>query len=156
MKKKVIAILTLAVIMLGLLTAVKPMKAEAATGKLQVGYSVLSIDPVDKEGKYRKVDYTYILNAFGNASLKNKLAEAGITLENPIYTVPALQTDCDGDGNKNDGYFSVPLAGYGTTYNRMSTGKMDDNGDGKIDSKDGMFVTCIAITDETGNTLLFF
>lgn len=156
MKKKWIAILSLTAMLLGLLTAVKPVEAEAASGSLRVGYSTVSIDPIDKEGKYRQVDYTAVLESSGYAALKTKLAAAGVTLENPVFTVPTVSADCDGNGTTDDGYFSVPLAGYGTTYERMSVGKMDDNGDGKVDSKDGLFITCIAITDEQGSTMLFY
>jgi len=158
MKKKVIALSMLLVMLAGSFAIAGPTVAQASTGKLRAGYATISIDPIDKEGTYRNVDYTSILESKDSTynSLKKKLASAGVTLENPVYTVPSLQVDCDGNGTKDDGYFSVPLSGYGSTYNRMSTGKADDNGDGKIDSKDGMFAVCIAVTDEAGQTMLFF
>ena len=34
--------------------------------------------------------------------------------------------------------------------------KIDDNGDGLIDEKDGLFATCVAVTDQNGNTALIY
>ena len=158
MKKKVIAFLTLLVMVASLCCAVGPTVVRADTGKLRVGYAVISIDPVDQDGTFRKIDYSGVLESTssGYSYLQGLLAEAGVTTDNPYYTVPVLPFDCDNNGTTDDGYFSVPLAGYGETYNRMSQGKTDDNGDKVIDEKDGSFATCIAVTDEHGQTLLFF
>ena len=60
------------------------------------------------------------------------------------------------DGDINSGIMELPLRGVGDVWNRLSTqGLVDDNGDGKIDEEDGLAVTCIAVTDEAGNTVLF-
>ena len=58
------------------------------------------------------------------------------------------------DGDPNSGIMSVPLRGTGTSYERLATGKMDDNGDGVVDENDGLFATCIAISDSEDNTVL--
>ena len=60
------------------------------------------------------------------------------------------------DGDINSGLMELPLRGTGDVWNRLSTkGIVDDNGDGKVDEEDGLAVTCIAVTDGDGNTLLF-
>ena len=51
---------------------------------------------------------------------------------------------------------SVPMSGYTTNSDRLSTGGLDDTGDGKIDEKDGLFATCIAITDQYGKTVIYY
>ena len=52
---------------------------------------------------------------------------------------------------------AIPMAGNGFADRRLSyEGKMDDNGDGVVDENDGIFATCIAITDSNGNTMLLF
>lgn len=52
---------------------------------------------------------------------------------------------------------AIPMGGNGFAERRLSyEGKMDDNGDGVVDEKDGLFATCIAITDSSGNTILQF
>lgn len=59
------------------------------------------------------------------------------------------------DGDINSGIMQLPLRGTGDVWNRISTkGLMDDNGDGKIDEEDGLAVTCIAVSDADGNTIL--
>ena len=50
----------------------------------------------------------------------------------------------------------LPMPGYGTSTDRLSTGGMDDTGDGKVDDKDGLFVTCIAITDQYEKTVIYY
>lgn len=49
----------------------------------------------------------------------------------------------------------IPLSGYGESYARLAKGWLDDNGDGVADDKDGLFTTCIAVTDENDKTMLF-
>ena len=51
---------------------------------------------------------------------------------------------------------ALPMGGYATVIGRKSVGKIDDNGDGKVDENDGLFATCIAITDQDGQTALLF
>lgn len=62
--------------------------------------------------------------------------------------------DSDGDGSKG-GIMQLPLRGFGSPMNRQSvSGLIDDNGNGKIDDEDGLFATCIAVTDANGETVL--
>ena len=50
---------------------------------------------------------------------------------------------------------AIPMVGNGFTEQRLSyPDKIDDNGDGKVDENDGLFATCIAISDSFGNTML--
>ena len=58
----------------------------------------------------------------------------------------------DADGNYKDG---IPLAGYGSVQTRPALNMLDDNGDGVVDDKDGLFATCTAVTDTQGTTMLF-
>ena len=59
------------------------------------------------------------------------------------------------DGDFSSGIMQLPLRGSGDVWNRLSTaGLVDDNGDGVIDANDGLKATCVAITDETGKTVL--
>lgn len=53
------------------------------------------------------------------------------------------------------GMMEIPLGGYKESYNRLAKGWMDDNGDGVVDQNDGLFATCIAVTDSSDNTVLF-
>ena len=50
----------------------------------------------------------------------------------------------------------LPMNGYGESTDRLSTGSMDDTGDGKVDEKDGLFATCIAMTDQYGKTIIYY
>ena len=44
---------------------------------------------------------------------------------------------------------ALPMAGNSYNAQRLSEPtKIDDTGDGKIDDRDGIFATCIAITDK--------
>ncbi len=66
---------------------------------------------------------------------------------NPYYT----------EGAPSSGIMPVPLRGTGSAYKRLAyNGKLDDNGDGKKDQNDGLFLTCIAISDSRNNTVLLF
>lgn len=59
------------------------------------------------------------------------------------------------DGVFESGIMELPLRGSGDVWNRLSTkGLIDDNGDGMINEEDGLKVTCIAVSDENGNTVL--
>lgn len=53
------------------------------------------------------------------------------------------------------GMLPIPLSGYGESYARLAQGWLDDNGDGVADNKDGLWTTCIAVTDDDDNTMLF-
>lgn len=58
------------------------------------------------------------------------------------------------DGDFNSGIMELPLRGTGDVWDRLSSKLVDDNGDGKIDKEDGLKVTCIAVSDQNGNTIL--
>ena len=54
------------------------------------------------------------------------------------------------------GLLQLSLAGTTTSMSRLSTGIIDDNGDGVIGDGDGLYVTCIAITDGNGESVLLY
>ena len=59
------------------------------------------------------------------------------------------------DGDIKSGIMLLPLRGSGDVWNRLSSkGLVDDNGDGKVNEEDGLKVTCIAVTDVNGKTIL--
>lgn len=75
-----------------------------------------------------------------------------------VYHVGYAKTDITPYVDENDhskGLMALPMAGNGYNAQRLSEPtKLDDTGDGKIDERDGIFATCIAITDPNGNTML--
>ncbi len=62
----------------------------------------------------------------------------------------------DEEERKAGTLLGLPMGGYDDTSTRLSNGKVDDNGDGKVDENDGLFATCIAVTDKSGKTALLF
>ena len=86
----------------------------------------------------------------------------GVTVANAttpgVYYVGYAKVDINPYVDENDhskGLMALPMAGNGFSSQRLSEpGKIDDTGDGVIDERDGIFATCIAITDPSGNTML--
>ncbi len=74
------------------------------------------------------------------------------------YMVGYSKVDINPYFDENDhskGLMPVPMAGNGYSDRRFAEPtKIDDTGDGKIDDRDGIFATCIAITDPSGQTML--
>jgi len=74
------------------------------------------------------------------------------------YQVGYAKVDISPYVDENDhskGLMALPMAGNGFSNQRLSEPtKIDDTGDGRIDERDGIFATCIAITDPSGNTVL--
>ena len=74
------------------------------------------------------------------------------------YQVGFAKVDINPYVDENDhskGLMALPMAGNGFSDQRLSEPtKLDDTGDGKIDDRDGIFATCVAITDPSGNTML--
>lgn len=73
----------------------------------------------------------------------------------PLYAGYA-KVRIDPSGHPEGSITGLPMSGYSTSTDRLSTGFMDDTGDGKVDSKDGLFATCIAITDQYGKTIIYY
>ena len=75
-----------------------------------------------------------------------------------VYQVGYAKVDISPYVDENDhskGLMALPMAGNGFSAQRLSEPtKIDDTGDGIIDDRDGIFATCIAITDPSGNTML--
>lgn len=73
----------------------------------------------------------------------------------PLYAGYA-KIRIDPSGHPDGEITGLPMLGYGASTDRLSTGGMDDTGDGVIDEKDGLFVTCIAITDQYEKTIIYY
>ena len=75
-----------------------------------------------------------------------------------VYMVGYAKVDINPYVDENDhskGLMALPMAGNSYNAQRLSEPtKVDDTGDGVIDDRDGIFATCIAITDPSGNTML--
>ena len=53
------------------------------------------------------------------------------------------------------GLIPINLTGNGNDAERACTGLMDDTGDGMIDNEDGLQITCTAVTDPYGTTVMY-
>lgn len=166
MKKKLLAIICMLAVLVGIVAVAVPTGASAATGNTYlVGYGKKSIDPIDPDGTYR--------NTAVNAVIEKKIAAAkengtfctynSIVDANGKYVVPTYTNKTNASATPA-GYFRVPLGGYGddrvaeskyVDESCLSIGKMDDNGDGVINTADGLFTTAITVTDAYGNTMVF-
>ena len=75
-----------------------------------------------------------------------------------VYMVGYSKVDINPYVDENDhskGLMALPMAGNGYSNQRLSEpAKVDDTGDGRVDDRDGIFATCIAITDPSGGTML--
>lgn len=75
-----------------------------------------------------------------------------------VYQVGYSKVDINPYYDESDhskGLMPLPMAGNGFSNQRFSEPtKIDDTGDGVIDDRDGIFATCIAITDPSGGTML--
>ena len=91
------------------------------------------------------------------ALLIGMTAQAAMAAKPATFDVGYAKVDINpyADGTGEDQTLAgIPLGGGAQTTTRLSNGKIDDNGDGVVDEKDGIFVTCIAITDHNGKTVL--
>lgn len=80
---------------------------------------------------------------------------ATLDTSGPLYAGYA-KVRIDPSGHPDGKITGLPMSGYGTSTDRLSTGFMDDTGDSKINEKDGLFATCIAITDQYGKTIIYY
>lgn len=85
---------------------------------------------------------------------------AALNANSGVYQVGYARVDINPYVLEDDisgGIMALPLRGYGDSWNRLSTdGLIDDSGDGLVDEEDGLFATCIAITDVNGNAILLY
>ena len=124
MKKRIIAIIALAALILGLLAGLIPAVSAAEIDRFVVGYSKKDLTP------WVQSDYT-----------------GGLGVEDKTYTddlIITVQVTDPANATKtiSQKMVSVPLAGYGNTSQRMSTTLLDY-----------LYATCIAITDGDGNII---
>ena len=77
-----------------------------------------------------------------------------------IYQVGYSKVDTNPYYDENDhskGLMPLPMGGNGFETQRLGIEeKLDDNGDGLVGEGDGLFSTCVAVTDPAGQTALFF
>jgi len=66
------------------------------------------------------------------------------------------KVDIDPNRHPDGAITGLPMGGYGAVTERLSSGQMDDTGDGKITTADGLFATCTAITDQYDTTIIHF
>ncbi len=74
------------------------------------------------------------------------------------YRVGYAITDINPWVNPDDhdeGVLPVPLGGYGDPQYRLTMGIADDDGEAGESGKEGLFATCIAVTDDDNTTMLF-
>lgn len=86
-----------------------------------------------------------------------------------VFVADAAQLDANGplyagyskvridpSGHPDGPISNLPMSGYSTSTDRLSSGGMDDTGDGRTNEKDGLFATCVAITDQYGKTIIYY
>lgn len=149
MKKKLLAFLCLLTVLAGVLAFAVPQAVSAAgSNTYLVGYAKTNIDPIDAAGTYRTIDLT---SRISDATKSGKYsAFSYLTLaEGDVYTVADYSAEVGVSGAVPQGYFRVPLGGYAGQEDRMSQGRMDDSGNGTVGDEDGMWATCVLISDGT-------
>ena len=83
---------------------------------------------------------------------------AALDLKMGAYQVGYARVDINPyvvEDDPTSGIMALPLRGEGDVWNRLSDDTLlDDNGDGMVNENDGLKVTCIAISDDAGKTVL--
>ena len=132
MKKRLIAALVLLTLVIGLCGTIM---ASAQPAEYQVGYAKVDINPY-----YTEEARDYLLNYFTEAALQQVEAywKKELGVDKLVY---------------GETIMPVSLQGNSHTEYRLTIGKQDDNGDGIVDENDGIFATCIAVTDPNGETV---
>ena len=140
MKKKIIATLSLAALLLGLVASIVPTVSASTEidDRFQVGYSKKDINP------WIKTAYTGNLGV-ENTGFNDPQHIVNIEVTNPNNTAEKIMQPI----------IAVPMAGYSNPLNRLSGQMVDDNGDGMVGLGDGLFTTCTAVTDQRGTTVLY-
>ena len=82
-------------------------------------------------------------------------AAEALDTDGPLYAGYA-KVRIDPSGHPDGAITGLPMSGYSSNASRLSTGGMDDTGDDKIDEKDGLFATCIAMTDQYGKSVIYY
>lgn len=138
MAKKILALVCVLAVLTGI-SAATVLQADASAPNYQVGFSRVDINPYI----YHYVD-------------ENRAGETPVELftdadGRQYYT----QWNQDESGNTEYEIMELPLRGSGDVWNRLSNvGLVDDNGDGVVNGEDGLKVTCVAVTDGNGKTVL--
>ena len=135
MKKRIIAIIALAALIIGLLAGLIPAVSAAENDRFLVGYSKQDVNP------WIKSAYT------GDVGIVKTFTDNIVTVK---VTDPA-----DSTKTIDQEMIAVPLSGYADPLKRLSNTITDDNGDGKVGLGDGIFTTCTAVSDQIGTTMLY-
>ena len=133
MKKRILALACACVIMLSMTAG--SLQALAATSSYSVGYAIKEINPWLDGDPAKGLISGLILSGRGANDQKR-------------YCVGVWDDDCDGTWY---GEYYVDTNGDGT-IDPDKDGTKKGNG---YDPDDGLFTTCTAITDSSGNTVLF-
>lgn len=81
---------------------------------------------------------------------------ASLDTNGPLYAGYA-KIWVDPSGHPDGAITGLPMSGYSTSTDRLSSRTMDDTGDGSVKAgEDGLFITCIAITDQYDKTIVYF
>ena len=113
--------------------------ADAATQRYQVGYAIRNVNP-----------YVYS-DAIGIG-----VKDLGDLVNTETWVHDAEIANPETGKVTNEKMIGVPLSGYANSAERPSGGIYDDNGDGYTGLGDGLHITCTTVTDERGNTLIYF
>lgn len=132
MKKRIIPILIVLAALIGLLML--PANAAETSNGIQAGYAKITIDPSQRQ-------------------------EGAITL------LPMGGYGAEAQHLSGLKYYQQSYNSTSRTYtykevdnpypNNIQYTHIDDNGDGKINTEDGLFASCIAMIDKDGNTILY-
>ena len=135
MKKRIIAAIALAALLIGLLAGIIPAVSASTADNYIVGYSKVDINP------WIQSDYT---DGMGISS--------DVVTQDPD-NIATIKVGPNADIDQQ--IIRVPLAGYTSASARPTDAMADDNGDGYIGLGDGVFATCTAVTDSYGTTVLY-
>lgn len=146
MKKRIIAALVLVTLIIGLCgTMASATGSATGTEKYQVGYAKVDINPY-----YSQVYETAMVEGF-RSMLKT---DSYTPTDDEVWEYINENLDGHAKGLAYGQIMPVPLQGNSHEEDRLAIGKPDDNGDGLINENDGIFATCIAITDPYGETVI--
>ena len=141
MTKRIIAFACMLAILAGVFI-LATTRANAADATYKVGYARVDINPY----RYHYANDDDHASYYDNADTEDRLTDAEGKQYCIWYRNSVGERVCD--------IMPLPLHGMGNVWDRPCTGLMDDNNDGIIDENDGLKLTCIAISDSEGNTIL--
>lgn len=145
MVKRLLAFLCTLALIAGMV--VMPTNAASAGGaydNYQVGYSKKDITPW--------INYTVGDKTLGIADDEYSDAAEHIATTT-VHTYDGTQFTGETEQRQ---IVSISMGGHGDSLHRIANCLTDDNGDGYIGYGDGIFITCTSVTDNSGNTVMYF